>query len=558
MILYIVFGLIFLGLVVLAVLSAKELHWVNSLIVILLFLSSAAASMGMAGVLHQRSKQVSKLSKVQSDLTRVTNDYNKVVFGSADDIGYGKTSLRALSAKLALLQVGSGRVWKQGRVTQADGEWSFTFPNAAPEGSENQMALLKDIEVHVFSDRPFQVKTSQGPTQIVVPVGYVGKFRIIESNLQGFLLDPLRVINQQEAGQPTSTWTVFEKMPIDHRGSFKDALTALNPDVDLEALTISQFRQVLQTNFFPADRFPFDADSAEYERLIDRYAFDGRSLGQIEKWVEGQISSGNRKSGTFQPLPEEVHVRYRFNKDSEEYTVDADGELDTDGAFTPLGLAVAPNLHVGSKVQLKKDNEVLIDSQTAAGYDRDGTQIEPFSSSADVTELDRIFIRKNRDFPYLFARLAERGEQRQETIEDRKQDNALYDNEISKNLAQQIQERTRLQGDLESDNRNLEVDRETILAAESRRRQQVESMVEKISTLIQEQKRLRDQLGQVSRRLRTSEAQTDTASVEPPEPAEGLVEQPISTVVSPAVRTFQPALPIQGQRVIQGQPIFGP
>ena len=100
MILYIVYGLIFLALIVIAVLSAKEFHWVNSLLLIFLFLSTAAASMGLAGVLHKRSKAVKKLAKAEKNLTRVRADYNKAVFGDADAIGFGKSSLRALSCLL--------------------------------------------------------------------------------------------------------------------------------------------------------------------------------------------------------------------------------------------------------------------------------------------------------------------------------------------------------------------------------------------------------------------------------------------------------------------------
>ena len=548
MILYIVFGLIFLALIVIAVMSAKEFHWVNSLLLIFLFLSTAAASMGLAGVLHRRTKAVKKLSKVEKNLTRVRADYNKAVFGDADAIGFGKSSLRALSAQLELLRVGRGRVWNGGTVVEADGEWTFTFPTAVPAGAENQMKSLQDIEVHVFSEEARQIKISSGPAQISIPVGYVGKFRIVEATLEAFLLEEVRIINTEEASQPTGAWTVFEKMPLDRRGSFKDALAALNPEADVENISIGDFRQILETQFLPADNFPFDADSAEYERLIDQYAFDGQSLGQIGKWVEGQINSGNRKSGAFQPLPEEVHVKYRFNKESKEFTVDANGEVKDSGAFTPLGLAIAPNLHVGSKVKFKENDEVIIDSLTATGYDRAGTQIEPFSSSADVTEVDRIYIRRNRDFPYLFARLNDRRVTREENRIDREQDNNLYDNSIAKNLAQQIQERTRIQSDLEFDNKNLETDRDTIVALESRRQQQVDAMLAKIENLKREQEVLRRSLGQVSRQS-TGNTITSPISVEQPV----IIQQP--TIIQQPIVIEQPVIIQQPFSQNIGQPI---
>ena len=152
MILYIVFGLIFLALIVIAIMSAKEFHWVNSLLLILLFLSTAAASMGLAGVLHRRSKAVKKLSAIEKRLDKVRADYNTAVFGGADAIGFGKSSLRALSAQLDLLQVGRGRVWNGGQVVAADGQWTFNFPKAVPEGGENQLKILLEVEVHVFKE----------------------------------------------------------------------------------------------------------------------------------------------------------------------------------------------------------------------------------------------------------------------------------------------------------------------------------------------------------------------------------------------------------------------
>ena len=170
--------------------------------------------MGLAGVLHKRSKQVKNLATKEKNLTRVRADYNKAVFGDADAIGFGKSSLRALSAQLDLLRVGRGRAWSGGTVVEADGAWTFTFPKAVPDGGLAQMESLQGIEVHVFSEQALQVKTSDGPKPASIPVGYVGKFRILEVAVQSFVLEPVRIIDTEEASQPTSTWTVFEKMPL--------------------------------------------------------------------------------------------------------------------------------------------------------------------------------------------------------------------------------------------------------------------------------------------------------------------------------------------------------
>ena len=149
---------------------------------------------------------------------------------------------------------------------------------------------------------------------------------------------------------------------------------------------------------------------------------------------------------------------------------------------------------------------------------------------ADVTEVDRIYIRSNRDFPYLFARLADRGVTRRENLVDREEDNNLYDNAIAKNLAQQIQERTRIQSDLEFDNKNLEIDRDTIVALESRRQQEVEAMLAKIERLKSEQERLRSRLGAISRNSVRSSGNQVTSSVGIEQPV--VIEQPVIIAVS--------------------------
>jgi len=264
-------------------------------------------------------------------------------------------------------------------------------------------------------------------------------------------------------------------------------------------MSIDQFREILTTQFFPAENLPFEADSAAYERLIDSYAFDGLSLGKIQNWVEA--NQGARKSGPFQPRPEEVHVKYRFNKASKEYTVDAEGNLDADGPFTPLGHAVARNLHLGRKVTFEEGDEVTIDQLSAEGYQRDGTTIAPFPQTESVTEIDRIYVRKYRDYPFMFSSSQSQAAKLRETLEGRKRDNATHDNAIAKNLDEQIQERTRIKADLEFDIANLEKDRDVIAAAESKRAAEVEQLQKQVEQLLNQKIWLRRQVGSAAARI---------------------------------------------------------
>lgn len=484
---YLVYGIILVVLIAGCVMAAKHWHWVNTVFLILTFLAGVAATAGMAQVFFKRSKAVSSLSKIQKQHDTSKKQLDEAIYGKASDIGYGENSLRGVSNKLNLELMGRGRVWSGGNVAaEGEGLWNFKFGTAVPEGEDNQLALLKQIEVQVFRDQVIN--------QRAYPVSYIGEFRINDATREGFVLQALQVVDNEEAASPTNTWSIYEKMPLDRRGAFKDAIAALSKEgANVDEMSIDQFRQILQTQFFPADKVPFDVESAEYERLIDSYAFDGVSLGKIQNWVEA--NQGARKTGAFQPRPEEVHVRYRFNKASKEYTVDAEGNLETDGPFTPLGHAVSRNLHLGKKVTFEEGDEVTIDQLSAEGYQRDGTTIPPFPQTEDVTEIDRVYVRKYRDYPFMFSSLQSQRGKLVEALQGRKKDNATHDNAIAKNLEEQIQERIRIQADLESDNKNMERDRDIIVAAESKKMAEVEALQQELKKLQDVKIMLRRQIG---------------------------------------------------------------
>lgn len=484
---YLVYGIIFVVLIAGCVMAAKHWHWVNTVFLILTFIAGVAATAGMAQVFYKRSKAVTAYNKIVNDHAKASEQLNVAIYGKPSDIGYGENSLRGVSNKLNLELMGRGRVWSGGTVASGgENLWNFKFASPVPEGEDNQLAQLKQIEVQVFRDQVINGRA--------YPVSYVGEFRINDATREGFVLQGLQIVDAGEAASPTSTWSIYEKMPLDRRGAFKDAIAAMAKEgMNVDEMSIDQFREILKTQFFPAEKVPFDADSADYERLIDSYAFDGMSLGKIQNWVEA--NQGSRKSGPFQPRPEEVHVKYRFNKASKEYTVDAEGNLETDGPFTPLGHAVSRNLHLGKKVTFEEGDEVTIDQLSAEGYQRDGTTIAPFPQTEDVTELDRIYVRKYRDYPFMYSSLQSQAAKLVEALQGRKKDNATHDNAIAKNLQEQIQERTRIQANLESDNANMERDRDIIAAAENDKAAEVAQLQQRVDQLLQEKIKLRRTIG---------------------------------------------------------------
>ena len=499
---YLVYGIILVVLIAGSVMAAKYWHWVNTVFLILTFLAGIAATLGMAKVFYKRSQIVSKYNRVLKDHANASEQLNTAIYGKPSDIGYGENSLRGVSNKLNLELMGRGRVWSGGTVTNEGDNWKFKFVAAVPEDEGNQLAQLKQFEVQVFRDQVINGRA--------YPVGYIGKFRVNDATREGFVLQALQVVDNAEAASPTATWSIYEKMPLDRRGAFKDAIAAVKKDLNVDEMSIDDFRQVLSQELFPADKVPLDVESAQYERLIDSYAFDGQSLGKIENWVDA--NAGSRKSGPFQPRPEEVQVKYRFNKASKEYTVDAEGNLETDGPFTPLGYAVSRNLHLGKKVTFEEGDEITIDQLSAEGYQRDGVAVPPFPQTEDVTEIDRIYVRKYRDYPFMFSSLQSQAVKLNEALAGRKKDNATHDNAIAKNLDEQIQERVRIQGDLESDIANLEKDRDVITAAETKKEEEVNRLQQKVDQLLKEEIQLRRQVGAAAARIGNINRRTTSVS----------------------------------------------
>ena len=217
------------------------------------------------------------------------------------------------------------------------------------------------------------------------------------------------------------------------------------------------------------------------------YAFDGISLGKIQNWID-QNSAG-RKTLQFEPPPEEVFYRYKFDKKSSKaYQVDSNGEVKVDGLFNQLGLAIDKGLHAGKEIEFKKDDKVLVDQKTADGYQRDDFTVPPFKDNEAVTLEDRIFIRQVRDFPYEFADLREQTQRMAIEAEKVKRNNAIQEKALADSRAQQ-RARDTLTANLEEDKAALERDLETINRLYNVKSQGNDGLKQKIAAL---ESRIRD------------------------------------------------------------------
>lgn len=505
MILYAVLGLLFIAMIVFAVLSAKkDWHWLNPVLLVFIFIAGSAAFIGMAQTLHLRRGVLSKLNQVQKRVTEKETLRQKLIYGDIESSEYGPNSLRGLSQQVELLQLGRGRVWSGGTVSNIEGEIKFTFPAEQPEIEDENMSLA-NVELFAFAN------DANG-----TPILFVGKVLVVEQTQTELFLEPsVPIANAQEFRQPQAgSWTLFERMPFDKHDIFRDLYRQQNPDDDSMAgdnFDINKFRNFLVTNnyAFPPNKMGMQPNSSEYERLIDEFTFDGLSIGEIDAWVD---RAPNRVSPRFEPDPTEVFIVYKFNGNSNEtYTVDdKTGKLDTDGAFSIQGHAVDPSLQLSPgdesrDVTFRKDDIVEIDQVTAEGYQRsDGTQVLPFTEREPNVEIvDRIYRRKLVDFPYEMTKLYNRGSQAGTDTDRLVGNNETQDTALKDALKQQ-QERTREKVALENDNNLLRNDLDRINSILQQRDQQVAENARKIERLQAQLEQLRQSIELRSQGLGTN------------------------------------------------------
>ncbi len=452
---YAIIGLIFVLLIVFGVLSAKNWHWVNIVFLILTFVAGSAATAAMAKSLKLRRDNIKNAMDQEKRAVDNEAKMNLAIYGSPNSISYDPGSLRGMNELLTRELYGRGRVWSSGTVTfkgddPDDGNRIFTFPE--PRDAANPQNQMKGIQVYAFADEPVN--------GVPYPVSFVGTFRVIGETPANIELEPIFITNDANYSNPAGTWSLFEKMPADRRDVFKKIAFGDKTDFLGDNFDLTRYREALVTEHLPASELGMDPNSAEYEQLIDRYAFDGLKLGEIANWIDAQP---NRQNPRFEPAPEEVFVEYRFDKKVDgEFEVDAPGSLLTASAFQN-GKAVDPALQAGKKIGFAKDDTVLVDQLTAEGFQRiNGDLVPPFSEQYPfVTEVDRYYFRQFRDYPYMLADLKRQVERFNEELVRVKTNNGVSQQALDDANAQSTK-RADIIIKLDQDRQNLANDLATV------------------------------------------------------------------------------------------------
>ena len=400
-----VVGLIALIVIVFAILSAKNWHWVNVVFLILTLITSITAIIGMTLAFQHRREGMLDFQKNLDMAEKAEAQVVEIVGGDPLSVQYGKDSLRYNNNQLALAMTGRGRVWPGVKVSAAEGD-KRNFELQVEDDLKEKASLGGSI-IYAFAE------TGKIPNRYIgsVFVEVVGA----EDEEKEYFLEPRELADLGRFNDPQTTWTLYEKMPLDRHNIFKDALVSIvnskpenaerspedrQRETFVEGLTdeakefdISTFTQILKRDFLPAERLGYDPDSLAYEQMIDNYAFDGRSVSKIKTYIE---NAPGRKNRLFEPEPVQVFIKYTFTAASETAVItDGIGSLENDGMFNPAGEAVVGKLMENPEgVTFKKDDMILVDQPSAEKFTR--------AHEGKLKKIDEIFVRQLQDFPLIF------------------------------------------------------------------------------------------------------------------------------------------------------------
>lgn len=486
---YLVFGLLFILLVVFTVLARKTWHWSNIVAVILLFIANTVALFMATRVLDLRSAEIKDAYDSEIAADRAESAADLARFGPADSFTYGVGSLRDTENKLALELIGQGRVWKHGSVEQRDGNYVFKFARAREQMTEADK--LQGVMLYVFSDAQAEGLPPYADT-------FLGTFRVKEETPDSLTLAPEFVVSQEAVSRPAS-WSLFEKMPIDRDSAFREANGIVMPRDQYRIARptiemLNQLRAKLENEVLPASQFGLSPDSKEYEKLIDNVLFDEMELGDIAAYIKE--NEATRKSLRFEPSSEEEFIVYQFkDKSRRSYTVDGDGAVNVMGDFSPLGRANNQSLHYGKEVTFQDKEIVFIDKLSAEPEQRaDQPTLTPFKDEEPVEQVGRVYKRKLADFPRQLEAY------RREAVDFAKRTDEIKieNDKTQKSLdATQTQEQSRDEviSMLQQDRDNLKSDAELISKLLQERNSQVETLRNQLEALRKELDAMKQKVG---------------------------------------------------------------
>lgn len=488
-----VFAVLAIVLVVTLYKSAANWSWVPIVALVLIFFTSIFAGIVASRTLKTRAAWLKKDLENERLATEALTQRDSALYGPADSIAWTDDSLLGKNHQLNLISIGEGRIWRNGQPTvQGDQiDVAFSPPADGSMATSPASQLKQDMQVFAFAE---QGATIDG-TLVTVPVQFLGTYLVQSVNNDVVTMRPLFVTNfsTAEAAAPTTSWTLFEKMPGDYPAAFSE-------DMEMAEFDISAFRDALRTKYLTAESVGLAPESKEYEALLDEFTFDGLSMNVIQNWIDTQQG---RINDQFDPPDTDKNTLVRFTARSGAFEVDGSANPVTDGVFDPDGLANDPNLHIGSDVTFNQDDELLASTEyIEMGFDlADGNPQPPMVDSEPAEVIVQYYARPLRDYPFALKELNSQAKRMQEVIDEMKADIEVSQAMIE-STANQISTRDALTAKLQSDisRRQQELSEVTAFGEQleqevARRQQQISTYYEQILELynqLKNQPRMKD------------------------------------------------------------------
>ena len=459
---WIVFGVLFIALIFTLVKSLTTWTWVPVVALVGICLTTVFGAFALSYTFKARTAWIRKDQQNRELLEKATARFNEAMYGAADAIEYGPESHEGLNSQVSLLEIGQGRIWQEGQAASENGNVRITFSDTGIDGTTGIAAQLNpDMTVFAFANRPVQV----GGQARSLPIKFLGSFAITDVDAAGnsVVLKPRSVTadSVDEVNTPTSSWSLFERMPGDSRTAFVD-------DLGMTTFDIDAYRKALREKYLTPEMVGLDPDSKEYEALLDEYSFDGLPMSKINTWISSQT---NRINDNFDP-PTVFRDTELLWKNKAKFRVDGSGNPTTDGPFSEAGEANLSELQLGKEVELGKDQHIVVSADAArVGYklSDDSTQ-QPLTEQYGAEEIVDYFRRALRDYPFALQRLGEQTTYTREAIEATKKGMTITES-IIENTSVQLASGSDMMNKLQQDIAR----REQELAAISKLHDEVEA-----------------------------------------------------------------------------------
>ena len=206
LVLQIVLAVALLTALVTVILSSKNWHWSQVVLVLFVLLFGTGALFLGAEVFRIHRNLRADIPRLEQDLERAERKTAELLRGTDDELG-----IRELEHRLKIVTRERGRVWRgvlPASEVSDEGRVSAAIPNPKPHG------LGQDTIVYAFE----QGEPTQGPQ-------YLGEFRVVEASPDGVVLDPILLIDQRTGERLAASdgpWSLYEMMPADRHNLYAD------------------------------------------------------------------------------------------------------------------------------------------------------------------------------------------------------------------------------------------------------------------------------------------------------------------------------------------------